>query len=72
MNNYNNTAAQKLNKQVRFGAAGNVAGQYLGGLSAAQSPNIQTSGIPTTNVQPSTVFQNAKKQVRYLQCLQLV
>ena len=62
MNNYNNTAAQKAQQAgAFFGAAGNVAGQYLGGLSAAQSPNIQTSGIPTTNVQPSTVFQNAKK-----------
>ena len=52
MNNYNNAAAQKLNKQARFGAAGAIGGQYLSGLSAAQSPNIQTSGIPTRNVSP--------------------
>ena len=62
MNNYNNTAAQKAQQAgAFFGAAGAIGGKYLDGLSAAQSPNIQTSGIPTTNVQPSTVFQNAKK-----------
>ena len=53
MNNYNNTAAQKAQQAgAFFGAAGGIAGQYLGGLSAAQSPNIQTSGIPTRNVSP--------------------
>lgn len=52
MNNYNNTAAQKAQQAgAFFGAAGGIAGQYLGGLGAAQ-PNIQTSGIPTRNVSP--------------------
>lgn len=61
MNNYNNTAAQKAQQAgAFFGAAGAIGAQYLDGLGAAQ-PNIQTSGIPTKNVQPSTVFQNAKK-----------
>ncbi|WP_297925908.1 hypothetical protein, partial [uncultured Agitococcus sp.] len=61
MNNYNNTAAQKKQQAGSlFDVAGAIGAQYLGGLGAAQ-PNIQTSGIPTTNVQPSTVFQNAKK-----------
>lgn len=53
MSNYNNTAAQKAQQAGSlFGAAGGIAGQYLGGLSGAQSPTIQTSGIPTRNVQP--------------------
>lgn len=53
MNNYNNTAAQKAQQAGSFfGAAGAIGGQYLSGLSAAQSPNIQTSGIPTRNVSP--------------------
>ena len=53
MNNYNNTAAQKAQQAGSFfSAAGAIGGQYLSGLSAAQSPNIQTSGIPTRNVSP--------------------
>jgi hypothetical protein len=53
MNNYNNKAAQKAQEAGGFfGAAGSLAGQYLGGLGGAQAPNIQTSGIPTRNVQP--------------------
>ena len=61
INNYNNTAAQKAQQAgAFFGAAGAIGAQYLDGLGAAQ-PNIQTSGIPTKNVQPNTVFQNAKK-----------
>lgn len=53
MNNYNNTAAQKAQQAgAFFGAAGAIGAQYLDGLSAAQSPNIQTSGIPTRNVSP--------------------
>jgi len=53
MNNYNNTAAQKAQQAgAFFGAAGAIGAQYLNGLSAAQSPNIQTSGIPTRNVSP--------------------
>ena len=53
MNNYNNTAAQKAQQAgAFFGAAGNVAGQYLGGLSAASPSTYQQAtglgqyGIP--------------------------
>ena len=53
MNNYNNTAAQKAQQAgAFFGAAGNVAGQYLGGLSAAsqntypQATGLGQNGIP--------------------------
>ena len=48
INNYNNTSSPKSTTgRGVFGAAGAIGAQYLNGLSAAQSPNIQTSGIPT-------------------------
>ncbi len=53
MNNYNNTAAQKAAQAgALFGMAGTVAGMALSNPSTTPSQNIQTSGIPTRNVQP--------------------
>lgn len=53
MNNYNNTAAQKAQQAgAFFGTAGNIAGQYLGGLSAAspitypKATGLGQDGIP--------------------------
>lgn len=52
MNNYNNTAAQKTQQAgALFGMAGTVAGMGLSNPSPT-TPTIQTSGIPTRNVQP--------------------
>lgn len=70
MNNYNNTAAQKAQQAGAFyGAAGGIAGQYLsGGFGGAG--NVQTQGVPTTNVQPSMAYQNNQRATALLPFLQ--
>lgn len=54
MNNYNNTAAQKAQQAgALFSAAGNIAGQYLGGLSAAKTgTSPQAFGMGVDNISP--------------------
>ena len=54
MNNYNNTAAQKAQQAgAFFGAAGGIAGQYLGGLSAAKAgTSPQAFGMGVDNISP--------------------
>ena len=54
MNNYNNTAAQKAQQAgAFFGAAGGIAGQYLGGLSAAKTgTSPQAFGMGVDNISP--------------------